>query len=102
MKTKPSMIKIFKNPRYRGKHVVLAAGKIYPFSQIELSRLCNHFELKQKLPERLIFGSYPAVLTAASKNDKIEKLTELVNSYLLKDILELEKVKGSKVLSFRA
>ena len=29
MKTKISMIDIFKNPRYRGKHVVLAAGKIY-------------------------------------------------------------------------
>lgn len=29
MKTKLSMINIFKNPRYRGKHVVLAAGKIY-------------------------------------------------------------------------
>lgn len=23
------MIDIFKNPRYRGKHVVLAAGKVY-------------------------------------------------------------------------
>lgn len=23
------MIDIFKNPRYRGKHIVLAAGKIY-------------------------------------------------------------------------
>ena len=29
MKTKISMIDIFKNSRYRGKHVVLAAGKIY-------------------------------------------------------------------------
>lgn len=29
MKTKLSMIDIFKNPRYRGKHIVLAAGKIY-------------------------------------------------------------------------
>ena len=29
MKTKLSMMDIFKNPRYRGKHVVLAAGKIY-------------------------------------------------------------------------
>ena len=29
MKTKIPMIDIFKNPRYRGKHVVLAAGKIY-------------------------------------------------------------------------
>jgi len=29
MKNKISMIDIFKNPRYRGKHVILAAGKIY-------------------------------------------------------------------------
>ena len=25
----PKMIDIFQNPRYRGKHVILAAGKIY-------------------------------------------------------------------------
>ena len=29
MKTNISMTDIFKNPRYRGKHVILAAGKIY-------------------------------------------------------------------------
>ena len=29
MKNKISMMDIFKNPRYRGKHVILAAGKIY-------------------------------------------------------------------------
>lgn len=29
MKKKISMIDVFKNPRYRGKHVVLAAGKLY-------------------------------------------------------------------------
>jgi len=28
-KTKISMMDVFKNPRYRGKHIVLAAGKIY-------------------------------------------------------------------------
>ncbi len=28
-KAKISMMDVFKNPRYRGKHVVLAAGKIY-------------------------------------------------------------------------
>lgn len=26
---KLSMMEIFKNPRYRGKHVILAAGKVY-------------------------------------------------------------------------
>lgn len=29
MKTKVSMMDVFKNPRYRGKHVILAAGKIF-------------------------------------------------------------------------
>ena len=29
MKSKISMPEIFKNPKYRGKHVILAAGKIY-------------------------------------------------------------------------
>ena len=29
MKAKISMPDIFKNPRYRGKHIVLAAGKVY-------------------------------------------------------------------------
>ena len=28
-KTKISMMDIFKNPRYRGKHVILIAGKVY-------------------------------------------------------------------------
>ena len=28
-KAKISMMDVFKNPRYRGKHVILAAGKIY-------------------------------------------------------------------------
>jgi hypothetical protein len=28
-KTKISMMDIFKNPRYRGKHIILAAGKLY-------------------------------------------------------------------------
>jgi hypothetical protein len=29
MNSQTSMLDVFKNPRYRGKHVVLAAGKIY-------------------------------------------------------------------------
>jgi len=29
MKKKITMHDIFKNPRYRGKHIILAAGKVY-------------------------------------------------------------------------
>jgi predicted AAA+ superfamily ATPase len=58
----------------------------------------NHFELKEKLPEWLVFGSYPEVVTAEGRGKKQELLEELVHAYLLKDILELERVKGAKVL----
>lgn len=70
---------------------------LYPISQSELSAVYNPFEIKEKLPELLIYGSYPAVLTADPEK-KADVLEELVNSLLLKDILELERVKSSKVL----
>ena len=70
---------------------------LYPVSQSELTSIYNPFEIKEKLHDFLIYGSYPAILTA-DLNKKTDLLEELVNSLLLKDILELEKVKGSKVL----
>ncbi len=72
---------------------------LYPISQLELlNETKNHFDLKQKLDEFLIFGSYPQVVTAKTKDEKIRIIEELVNSYIFKDILALEKVKGSKIL----
>ncbi|MBI5701411.1 ATP-binding protein [Candidatus Saganbacteria bacterium] len=71
---------------------------MYPLSQIELLKLFNAHELNEKLGEWLIFGGYPAVITSKTREEKISVLEELVNSYLLKDILELEKVKGAQVL----
>lgn len=52
----------------------------------------------QKLEEFLIFGSYPEAVTSLDQKEKIKVLEELVNSYIFKDILSLEKVKGPKVL----
>ena len=71
---------------------------LYPIAQMELAKMHNRFELKAKLEESLIFGSYPEVVTAADRNEKIRLLNELVGSYLLKDILQLERVKSAKVL----
>ncbi len=65
---------------------------------MELKDQLNSFELKEKLPEFLVFGSYPEVLITKSKKRKIDFLNSIVDSYLLKDILELEKVKGAKIL----
>jgi len=71
---------------------------LYPFAQLELLEKYNKHELKEKLEDFLIFGSYPEVITSKTKNEKIAILQELVNSYLLKDVLALERVKGSKQL----
>lgn len=71
---------------------------LFPVSQLELLEVHNEHELKEKLPEFLIFGSYPEVLTAKTKQEKVNIIEEIVNSYLLKDVLSLEKIKGSKVL----
>jgi len=72
--------------------------RLYPVAQTELSSTFTPFELKQQLEKRLIFGSYPEVITAQNDKERIVILTEIIDSYLLKDILELERVKGAKVL----
>lgn len=71
---------------------------LYPVSQLELKNEFNTQELSQKKEEYLIFGSYPKVLTLPTLDEKTKHLRSLVDSYLLKDILALEDVKGSKIL----
>jgi predicted AAA+ superfamily ATPase len=72
--------------------------KLLPIAQKELSHDLNNFDLKQKLSDFLIFGSYPDVYLAKDKKEKILLLNELVESYLLKDLLAYEKIKAPDVL----
>ena len=71
---------------------------LFPVALLELAARKNKFEIKQNLEQYLIYGNYPEVLTQQSNKEKEEVLGEMINSYLLRDILEFEKVKGSKVL----
>ncbi len=71
---------------------------LFPISQIEYSKLYSRFDLKNQLDEWLIFGSYPDVLITEDKHQKVTLLTELVESYLLKDILAFDMVKNSKTV----
>lgn len=73
---------------------------LFPFSQNELLNQNNKFELKEALEQYLIYGSYPEVVKTKSIQEKKEILTELVESYLLKDILTLERIKGTKQLLY--
>lgn len=71
---------------------------LYPISQLELRAQDSPFNIKERLEDFLIFGSYPEVVEAKTKKEKIEILTEMVNSYVLKDIFVLEQIRGSQKL----
>ena len=66
-----------------------------PFSQKEIAQTENVLETKQNLESRLIYGSYPEVVMLDSFEKKSDYLRDMVNSYLLKDILSIDGVKNS-------
>ena len=70
--------------------------KLYPFSAIELSDNFGSFYIQENLENLLIFGTYPEIITSSSFDGKIEFLHQIRDSYLYKDILELEKIRNSK------
>jgi len=55
-------------------------------------------ETNQRLEERLILGSYPELQQLSSNEEKIDYLMEMVNSYLLKDILAFEGIRKRDVI----
>ncbi len=71
---------------------------LFPLSQAELSSVHNRFELNERLAEYLVFGAYPEVVLAQTEKAKIEAITEITNSYLVKDILAFDRVKSAKIL----
>ncbi|MCS6973049.1 MAG: AAA family ATPase [Cyclobacteriaceae bacterium] len=71
---------------------------LFPVAQLELSEHENPIETRQKLEERMIYGSYPEVINLEGANEKKRYLTELTTSYLLKDILQFEQVRNSHKL----
>ena len=72
--------------------------RIFPMAQMELSETENYFETYERLNERILYGSYPEIFHYNSYAEKKEYLFELVNSYLLKDILILDNIKNADKL----
>ncbi len=66
---------------------------------MEYQLLENLVQTKSNLEERLIYGCYPELLQYSNQADKANYLKQLVNDYLLKDILAFEGVRNaSKML----
>jgi len=68
---------------------------LFPFSASEYLEVENHFEITQKLEERLVYGSYPELLEYETAAEKQFYLQNLVNTYLLKDIFALDGLRGT-------
>ena len=68
---------------------------LYPLSQKEIGVEESHIETTQNLDERLIFGSYPEIFHYSTYQEKSEYLQQLVQSYLLKDILAYEGIRNA-------
>ncbi len=67
---------------------------LYPLSALELSEEFGRMAINENLENYLIYGSYPEVITAENTEDKKDYLVLLRDSYLFKDILELENIKN--------
>lgn len=73
--------------------------QLFPFAQMEYQSIENLVQTKANLEERLIYGSYPELLQYNNHQEKANYLNELLNDYLLKDILALDGVRNaSKML----
>ncbi len=68
---------------------------LYPLSQAEIATNENALETIQNLEERLVFGSYPELFHLTDSQEKSSYLLQLVQSYLLKDILAYEGIRQS-------
>jgi len=75
-------------------------GRSFPFhltafSQNEISQIENLLQTKQNLENRLIYGSYPEVVLMNSNEERKEYLKNIVDAYLLKDILIVDGIKNA-------
>ena len=67
--------------------------QLFPISYQEIVESSSLLEARRLLESRIIFGSYPEVINNPGKEKDV--LLEIANSYLYKDILQLEGIRKS-------
>ena len=70
---------------------------LFPFSSRELLQMYNQVELDRMLENLLIFGQYPASIFSRNLNTA-KTVSDLANSYLYKDIFELERLRRPELV----
>lgn len=71
---------------------------LYPISFREIAECSTPYEATKRLDELLIYGSYPEVASLTSLSEKENRITEIANSYLIRDILEFQLLKRSQTV----
>ncbi len=71
---------------------------LYPVAQYELAHVENRLQTQQQLESRMLYGAYPEQLGLENAAEKQVYLKDIVNTYLLKDILEFEQIKNASQL----
>jgi predicted AAA+ superfamily ATPase len=69
---------------------------LYPLAQQELNQYENPVQTLSNLEERLIYGTYPELFQIGLLWEKELYLKDLVNAYLLKDILSYEGIRNAE------
>lgn len=70
--------------------------RLLPVSFREILDHTNFMELNRSLETRMIYGSYPEIITQAGKEREI--LSELVSDYLYRDLFSLREVRKPDIL----
>lgn len=78
-----------------GRKILL---RLFPLSAKELIDHEGVENYKANLEETLIFGGYPELQKLNTKEEKAEYLSEVLNSLVLNDIVDLDEVKNTEKL----
>lgn len=68
---------------------------LFPLAQQEFQQFENYKQTTENLETRLLYGGYPELTHYESWEEKKDYLKEIVNAYLLKDILIFEGIKNA-------
>ncbi len=73
---------------------------LFALSEQELDQVEDGVQKVANLKHRLVYGNYPELLQLTDADEQREYLQDLVNAYLLKDILEFENIRSAdKILN---
>lgn len=71
---------------------------LYPISIFELTKKETKYEIDGRIEDYLIYGMYPEIFSYDGYEKKKNRLIEIKDAYLIKDILTFQKIKSSKLI----